>query len=503
MRAAGRHHLKHAAIYLVARGGPGLIAFLAIPLFSRLLKPEEYGRYAVVMAIVSTVNAAVFQWLRLSLVRFMPADGEGHGRLKSTLAATCLTLLAALGLAGAVAAALPGMAEWRGPILATWVLTAGQVFFDLSCEYARAAMRPMRYLGLQLTRTILWLALGAGLIALGWSWYAPVASLALAMGLACLAFSAADWRDARPAIDRELLGRLFRYGMPISLTVLLTVLITSVDRWMVAAYHGESAAGGYSVAVDFTLQTITLLMMTVNLAVFPAAVAAWTRDGHDAAMEHMASNASLLLAVGVPGAAGMAALAPGLADCLLGARFHDAAVPLMPLVGFTALLAGIKAYHFDAAFQFTHRTAQQVAIVGFAGAVNLGLNFLLIPRWGALGAAWSGLISFALMLVVAAVASRRLVKMPFPFASAWRVVAAAALMAAALWPTRTHTGPASLAVQVLLGAAIYAVALLAFDFIGCRTLIAGRLRRAPAAASDSREPTPIVPPAAADAAFDL
>src|SRR5687768_1010555 len=68
-----KHVLSHAAIYLVARGVPGVVAFLAIPLFTRLLDPAAYGRYALVIATVATLNALLFQWLRLSLSRYLPA----------------------------------------------------------------------------------------------------------------------------------------------------------------------------------------------------------------------------------------------------------------------------------------------------------------------------------------------------------------------------------------------------------------------------------------------
>ena len=37
MQRGSKHVLSHAAIYLVARGLPGVVAFCAIPLFTRLL----------------------------------------------------------------------------------------------------------------------------------------------------------------------------------------------------------------------------------------------------------------------------------------------------------------------------------------------------------------------------------------------------------------------------------------------------------------------------------
>jgi O-antigen/teichoic acid export membrane protein len=85
MHRDGKNLLSHAAIYLVARGLPGIIAFLAIPLFTRLLDPADYGRYALVLATASLINALLFQWLRLSLLRYLPAYQDRPAVLKSTL----------------------------------------------------------------------------------------------------------------------------------------------------------------------------------------------------------------------------------------------------------------------------------------------------------------------------------------------------------------------------------------------------------------------------------
>src|SRR5215212_166773 len=101
MQREGRNILSHAAIYLVARGLPGIVAFLAIPVFTRLLDPAGYGRYAVVSATVGLLNALCFQWLRLALVRYLPAYKDRTAVLKSTLLAVEFRLVAAAGVVGA------------------------------------------------------------------------------------------------------------------------------------------------------------------------------------------------------------------------------------------------------------------------------------------------------------------------------------------------------------------------------------------------------------------
>src|SRR5687768_6700536 len=123
MHAREKQFLSHAAIYLLARGLPGVLAFLAIPLFSRLLAPADYGRYAVVIGAVCLINALLFQWLRLALVRYLSAYSQDARGLKSTLMSATLTIVAALGVIGIVASLLPVGREWAGVIAACWVVT--------------------------------------------------------------------------------------------------------------------------------------------------------------------------------------------------------------------------------------------------------------------------------------------------------------------------------------------------------------------------------------------
>ena len=65
--------LKHSVYYMLARGLPGVASFAALALYTRLLEPDEYGRYALVITGVGFFNVVFFQWIRLSLLRFLPA----------------------------------------------------------------------------------------------------------------------------------------------------------------------------------------------------------------------------------------------------------------------------------------------------------------------------------------------------------------------------------------------------------------------------------------------
>lgn len=474
--------ISHAAVYLAARGLPGLVGFIAIPLFSRLLDPAGYGRYALVVATVGVLNALLFQWLRLALVRFLPGAGDDAQRLKSTLVTACGIVVLALGVLAAAGCLLPITTGWRPIIALSWLMLTVQAAFELCCEYARGSLRPWHYMRLQLARSIAFVALGAAFVVLGAGWWGPLAGLTAGMLLAAAFAWRNDWADARAAIDRSMLASVVRYGVPLSLTVALTVVIATSDRYLIAWLMGEDAAGLYSVAADFTTQTLTLLMMAIHMAAFPLAVRAWERGGAPAAQQRMRSNASLLLAVGVPSVVGLTVLSPGVAHLFFGESFRAAATSVIPLVALGAFLAGLKAYHFDAAFQFAQRTSSQVWIVLVAAVLNVALIVVAVPRWGINGAAAASVAAYALAIALTAAIGRRHVALPVPLGSSVKVLLAALVMGLLLYPLRRNIGAAAVGAQIAGGALTYAAVLLACDFMGLRSHLSAKLRGAGAAA---------------------
>jgi O-antigen/teichoic acid export membrane protein len=286
-----------------------------------------------------------------------------------------------------------------------------------------------------------------------------------------------DWSGVRLVRDRETLGRICAYGIPLSMTVALAMVISSSDRFLIAWKLGDDSAGLYSVAVDFTSQTLTLLMLVIQLAMFPLAVRAFENEGREAAQEQMRSNASMLLAVGVPCVLGMTVLAPGLAQCFLGKNFRVAAAGIIPLVALGTFLAGLKAYHFDAAFQFAHRTIEQVWIVLAVAVINIALNLLAIPRYGIAGAATASVIAYVVSISLTVWFGRRHFRLPFPLSACAQVLLAAGAMAILLYPTRDYRNPIALAMQVAGGAIVYATVLVASNFLELRDPILRRLRQ--------------------------
>lgn len=485
LERSGGKIARHAAIYLLARGLPGAIACLAIPLFTRFLQPADYGRYALTLATVSLLNALMFQGLRLSLVRYLPAGAAEA--LKSTFITFTVLALGVLGLCAALASLLPAARPWRPVLFQGWILLAMSASFELCCEYSRAMIRPWNYMGLQLTRSVGMVGLGIVLVWLGAGWHGPLFGLSGGMAVAVAYSYWKDWRHVRFRIDRALLARICAYGLPLSLTVGLGVLIGTSDRFLIAALLGESAAGLYSVAANLANQTLMLVMIAVYLAVFPHAVRAWEEGGAAAAAVEMRYNILLLMALGLPCVVGMIVLTPGIAHCLLGRSFRQAAAGIIPLVAVGTFLCGLKACHFDAALQLPHRTSHQVWIALVTAVANVAINLVAIRMAGINGAAAGSALAYAIAVGLTVLWGRRYIVLPFPGRAALQVTLASGVMAMLLYPLRDRVSPLALAGQVIGGAAVYGLALLACNFLDFRVRIQRKWFARPVAASAAME----------------
>ena len=471
MESGGRSVARHTAIYLLARGLPGMIAFLAIPLFTRLLQPADYGRYALVLATVNLLNALLFQGLRLSLVRYLPACRDDSAALKSTYLTVMVISLGVAGICAGLACLAPPVRPWRSVVFEGWLLLAMMAGFELCCEYSRALIRPWNYMWLQVTRSVGMVGLGIVLVSLGAGWRGPVGGLTGGMALAVAYSYWKDWRHVRLRIDRAILAQICTYGLPLSLTVGLGVFIGASNRYLIAALLGESAAGLYSVAADLANQTLMLIMMAVYLAVFPTAVRAWEQEGPAGAAAQMRYNALLLWGLGTPCLVGLVVLAPGISHCLLGSSYRHAAVSVIPLVAIGTFLAGLKACHFDGALQFPHRTIHQVWIALVTAVANIAINFVAIRIAGINGAAAGSALAYAIAIAITILWGRRYVVLPFPGRAVAQVMLACCLMAALLYPLRDYVSPLALAGDVVVGTAIYGLALLACNFLDFRVLV--------------------------------
>ncbi|ABA58934.1 oligosaccharide flippase family protein [Nitrosococcus oceani] len=468
--------LRHSALYTLARGLPGLINFAALAVYTRLLAPDEYGRYALVIAAVGLANAVLFQWLNLGLLRYLARYRDCKPRFLSTLAAGYLMVVLLSAMVGLVLWGIWPEPEMRSLIGLGILFLWAQALFDAHLQMTASQLTPQRYGLLAITKALTSLTLGSILAWWGFGATGVLWGLTGGLILAIVIWAREEWRHLSPYyVDKELMGQLISYGLPLTATFALTFVVSSSDRLLLGWLQGSHSAGLYAVGYDLPHQILGVLMMVVHLAAYPLAVHALEQEGWGAAQVQLKKNAIGLLCIALPATVGLILLAPNIAQVVLGIEFRKAAVALSFWIAMASFLAGIKAYYFDLAFQLGQRTLAQVWIALVAATINLILNLWLIPKLGIMGAAYGTACAYLSALVLSVILGRRYFKLPIPGYESLKIIVATLAMGLALWPLLSLKGFTGLGVQILVGMVSYGLFVLVFNIAGSRTLLFNRL----------------------------
>lgn len=231
-----------------------------------------------------------------------------------------------------------------------------------------------------------------------------------------------------------------RYGLPLTALFALSFVVSSSDRFLIAWFLGEGQAGIYAAAYDLGQQSLTLMMSAVNLAAHPLAVRALEQRSDGACRLQLKRNGTLLLAIAMPSAAGMAVLAPNISSVMLGAEFREDAARIIPWIALAILLSGMRAFHFDLAFQLGRQTIGQVWVVGAAAVLNIILNLWWIPAFGLMGAAYATAAAYLLAILMSAAIGRKVFQVPVPFRDLIKIALASSIMALLVWINREPQG---------------------------------------------------------------
>lgn len=415
-------------------------------------------------------NAILFQWLRLGLLRFLPSFQKEKDLFISTiLSGFFFIVIASATIGGFSLLIIFDEGVWRLLIIGLFLLW-GQAFFELTQELIRSQLAPISYGFLTISKSIISLIVGLVLALAGFGATGLLVGLMVGLLVPSIVLSKETWKCARvKLINYQVLKELIHYGFPLTATFALAFVVNSSDRFLIGAMLDVDSVGGYSVGFDFAQYSLGMLMVVVNLAAYPLIVRALENRGVAEANEELRLNATLLLAVGVPSAAGLAFLAPNIAEVFLGEKFKDIAKVIIPWISLGALLHGLKSFHFDLSFQLGKKTVLQIYVLIIAAIINVVLNIVFLPRYGVVGSAYSNVISYAVGIVLSILFGRNCFEIPWPTIDFIKILISTILMVIILSLFSPIIGKIELLFAIISGFCSLVISMLVLNLFQSRT----------------------------------
>src|SRR5438105_1438174 len=416
-----RRLLSDSAIYGLGGVASQALGIVLVPLYARQLGVANYGVLAVINTTLSLTSMvatlALTQAFFRSYLSEVRSQEERHAVLAGALGlrlAVSVTFLALYALLALPLTLLIFGTEQRLPLL---LLIAPVVFFDslnlVPLSYLRAERRAAQFAALAFFRAIFGTVLIVILVVpLGLG----VAGVLIGSSISALiSVLAGTWiliRNgvARPRLDRALWRHMLVFSLPLVPAAVAGWSLNVSDRYVIGAFDGFRAVGVYAAGYTIGLVMNALVIQPFGLA-WGAAYWEFARMPEGKRLIARAMTLFVVLA-SVPALA-LSVFGTDAVRLLLGPDF-EAGRFVIPFSAFGYLLYGLYSIA-GTGLNVSSQTRWLPITVASAAAANVAINLTAIPLFGFMAAAWSTLLSYALLALLTGIAAQRYYPVPWDY----------------------------------------------------------------------------------------
>ncbi|MFP4528642.1 MAG: polysaccharide biosynthesis C-terminal domain-containing protein [Candidatus Kapaibacterium sp.] len=411
------------------------LAFLIYPFYSNYLAQGVIGDISNIFAIIAFLNIIYSFGLESAFFRFYKNDDPEYSKVVFTQCLGGILIvsgLASLAIYLSAERIAPAMTSFGDPV-AVVRMAAFIPFFDAMILVPYALLRMTRQaMKFALTRFLLiviyvvmnlWLVIAMRMGIEGVFLANLISSVSGAVIFAGLIIKHLKFR-----LDKDLLKKLLRFGIPTIPASLAAIILQVADKPILKSLAGSAELGIYS--INYKLGIPMMMMVTIfEYAWKPFYLNYYKEEGSGGMFARVLTYftmacAGLFLAVSL--FIDYIVRIPSLGGPFINPKFWEG-LGIVPII-----LAG---YYFNGMFnnfaagiQISKRTEFFPIAVGAAAAVNIGMNFALIPVFGYVAAAWATLVAYLVSAGVLYIFSRKLYEIKYEWKRIGIIIAATMLV---------------------------------------------------------------------------
>jgi O-antigen/teichoic acid export membrane protein len=489
--------LKHTSNYTIANILMVIAGLVSFPILTRVLSITEYGVMSFIAVALTLLVAVGKMGMQHATLRFHSEVKAGKRNvdakafLSTAILGTCVIGLCVTLLWALISQFIPQTwlndARLKPLLLLTSVLILVRVCDSALINQLRAQERSgvlafysvvRRYVQLALLLTVL-LYVAPDV----WGFFvATIAGEVLALvAMATWMF----WRTPlHPSFfSPELMRAMLSFGLPMLGYELSSVLLSMGDRYIIQKMLGANELGIYSAAYNMCDYIKGALLGSMIAAIQPMYMRLWEEKGVVATSEFLQKFIGVYMMLSMLVIAGMAAIGGELLSVLASQKYRagEAVVPWV-----MAGMAIESVVLITGAGLYIQKRSKIIMLLVFLSAVlNLGLNVLLLPSLGLVGAGVATLVSYVFLMLAGIYIGRSTLPLSLPLWPALKFGGIALVMYFSVMQIKFQNGFFTLGLRTAAGLLIYAVLVLALDhqarsgFLSLRHKMLQKLGRLP------------------------
>lgn len=442
-----------------------LRGLILLPLIAKLLGAASYGIWVQAVITLALIAGFCELGISFSFIRFFAGETDKekirHGFfsiLITSFSLACVSAVILFLFASPVAGMLFGGREATNVVqLCALILPFYSINF-LFLFFFRAFRKMKLYALLMLAQAFGELAIIAGLILAGWGIFGAVLAILITCLLTDLVMffiiSSQVGLSLPPLESFVRIKDYVRFGAPLVLSNFSWWVANASDRYVIAAFLGVAFTGIYSAAYALG-SIVTIFMSPLNLVLVPALAHLYDNNRLEEVKTHLSYSLKYFLLLAIPSAAGLCLLAKLILQVLATAEFALAGPIVVPFVVAAMVLHGCYGIIYQP-LTLVKKTSIIGIAWGIAGALNLGLNLLLVPRFGIVAAAITTLASFAVAIGITCYASFKYLKFDIDWVFILKSLLATGVMSGVIL-LFNPAGLLELVVAIVAGVLVYSI----------------------------------------------
>ncbi len=395
-----KHIAGNAAWLMGATVLQKIVAFVSFFFVARWSGPTTTGSYFYAVAITSVFVVLADLGLTPVVIREYAANPERGARFAKTAFCAKAFLVPFAVIAALIYAALRGSDP---SIFVAILLACGVMSADACSLLFYGILRGSQQLRFEAMGMFL-AQCATAVFAMASAWFLAgnVAALvgALLLGSLCNVCWAwqhvrgVEWREAFWAVsDLKIIAKL---AIPFALAGIFVKVYSYIDTLFLEAFWSKADVGHYAIAYKLTY-AFQFLPLTFIAALYPGLSAMHARGEKEELRRTIHGSLRLMMLLSIPVAVSLSAF-----SSLIPIMFGKAYAPAVPILAILSLvlIPIFLDFPVGSLLNATHRAHLKTTSMGIAMVVNVVLNALFVPTYGAIGAAYAALVSFTILGLV-------------------------------------------------------------------------------------------------------
>lgn len=411
--------VKHSLIYGLGNLLNSIVSLLLLPVYTRFLTPHDYGIKELVGLTTDVAGILLATTISSALYRFyFEYDNEKD---RCEVISSAILAVGGIGLVGLVclflaSRPLAGMVLDSPELSYFFMISFSSMWFQslnsIGYDYLRAQQRSLQFILCSFGKLILAIILNIYFICilkigvLGVLLSTLITSVLMTSVLTVPLLFRVGF-----SFSKEKISEMVRFGLPMISSQLGAFIVHLSDRFFIKNYCSIADAGLYSLGYRFGSLPANFVSSPFNQSWMPRRFELCKQEGAEKIFGRIFTY---FLALMFCACLAVSMLAREVLELIADPAYWSASA-IVPIIALGTTVFTFH-YHFNIGILIEKKTKYLAYINSSNAVIVIGLNFLLIPKYGVYGAAFATLIAFTYKAIATYWLGNRYYSIHFEFA---------------------------------------------------------------------------------------